>query len=86
MEKLKLEQPVQHHLLQHFRHNFWNLVENMEKIKREAVEPQQVHQEVHMRPSSGVDGDVSDVPRGHDTFAQVGMIKLMGNVPMCTLF
>jgi len=27
LEKLKLEQPIMHHLLQHFRQNFWHLVE-----------------------------------------------------------
>ena len=27
LEKLKLEQPVMHHLLHHFRQNFWHLVE-----------------------------------------------------------
>ena len=32
MEKLKLEQPIQHHLIQHFRNNFWHLVENMERV------------------------------------------------------
>merc|ERR1719445_308145 len=46
LEKLKLEQPVQHHLLQHFRQNFWHLVENLEKLKADP-EPQQ-HQQ-HQR-------------------------------------
>merc|ERR1719445_1963368 len=27
LEKLKSEQPIMHHLLQHFRQNFWHLVE-----------------------------------------------------------
>ena len=30
MEKLRAEQPIQHHLIQHFRNNFWHLV-----VKRE---------------------------------------------------
>ena len=32
LDKLKTDQPVQHHLLQHFRQNFWHLVENLETL------------------------------------------------------
>ena len=62
LEKLKGENPVQHHLLQHFRQNFWHLVENLEKVKKEAVEQQQQHQQQpetvgqeqdYLRPVSG---------------------------------
>ena len=58
LEKLKGDNPVQHHLLQHFRQNFWHLVENMEKVKKEAVEQQQQAVSVgqdqdHLRPVSG---------------------------------
>ena len=41
MEKLKLEQPVQHHLIQHFRNNFWHLVDNLEKVKKEQLQQEQ---------------------------------------------
>ena len=43
MEKLKLEQPVQHHLIQHFRNNFWHLV-----VKKE---PEQQQQQQQLPPS-----------------------------------
>merc|ERR1719410_3385420 len=72
LDKLKAEQPVQHHLLQHFRQNFWHLVDNLEKVKREAVEQQQQQQQQqqsqqqqqqpsvaeadYLRPGSGVGG------------------------------
>ena len=68
LDKLKAEQPVQHHLLQHFRQNFWHLVDNLEKVKREAVEQQQqqsqqqqqqppsVAEADYLRPGSGVGG------------------------------
>ena len=84
LEKLKTEQPVQHHLLQHFRQNFWHLVDNLDKIKREseaaaAQSQEQAEQHVQQddqfpsRPGSGVGGH-SDVtwpaqtPRASDTF------------------
>ena len=35
MEKLRVEQPIQHHLIQHFRNNFWHLV-----VKREPEQQQ----------------------------------------------
>ena len=44
LDKLKTDQPVQHHLLQHFRQNFWHLVENLEKLKADP-EPQQQQQQ-----------------------------------------
>ena len=59
---------MQHHLLQHFRQNFWHLVDNLEKVKREAVEQQQqqsqqqqqqppsVAEADYLRPGSGVGG------------------------------
>eukprot|EP00092_Neocalanus_flemingeri_P007473 GFUD01008070.1.p1 GENE.GFUD01008070.1~~GFUD01008070.1.p1 ORF type:complete len:2334 (+),score=842.22 GFUD01008070.1:46-7047(+) len=41
LEKLKVEQPIMHHLLQHFRQNFWHLVEQQmaeqDTNKREGV-------------------------------------------------
>ena len=62
LEKLKGDNPVQHHLLQHFRQNFWHLVENMEKVKKEAVEQQQAvsvgQDQDHLRPVSGEDNFV----------------------------
>ena len=59
---------MQHHLLQHFRQNFWHLVDNLDKVKREAVEQQQqqsqqqqqqppsVAEADYLRPGSGVGG------------------------------
>ena len=67
LDKLKTEQPVQHHLLQHFRQNFWHLVENLEKLKTEPqqqkLETQQHQPQAsyggqerdHLRPGSGLD-------------------------------
>ena len=54
LEKLKTEQPVQHHLLQHFRNNFWHLVDNLEKIKKESAAGEQLSssQEDSSRPGS----------------------------------
>ena len=72
LEKLKLEQPVQHHLLQHFRQNFWHLVENLEKLKRdptEAVENQNVVNNDQTRPDSAADTRGYGAPRASDTFA-----------------
>ena len=59
MEKLKLEQPIQHHLIQHFRNNFWHLVENMERAKKvqqpepsqEPVPASQVEERERVRPA-----------------------------------
>jgi len=36
LEKLKLEQPFMHHLLHHFRQNFWHLVEQ-EMIAEDTI-------------------------------------------------
>merc|ERR1719189_557396 len=43
MEKLRVEQPIQHHLIQHFRNNFWHLVVKKEPEREEApfVSPSQ---------------------------------------------
>jgi hypothetical protein len=42
---LKLEQPIMHHLLQHFRQNFWHLVEqqmaSQDTSRREGAELEQ---------------------------------------------
>ena len=57
LDKLKAEQPVQHHLLQHFRQNFWHLVDNLEKVKREAVEQQQQQSQQQQHPPSVAEAD-----------------------------
>ena len=54
LDKLKTDQPVQHHLLQHFRQNFWHLVENLEKLKPDP-EPQQ-QQQIENQQHSGYGG------------------------------
>jgi hypothetical protein len=42
MEKLRLENPVMHHLLIHFRQNFWHLVETkVGLVKKEVVEEEE---------------------------------------------
>merc|ERR1719443_2209320 len=67
LDKLKTDQPVQHHLLQHFRQNFWHLVENLEKLKADP-EPQQQQienqQQQHQQQSGyGVQEQTSDYLR-----------------------
>ena len=66
LEKLKMEQPVQHHLLQHFRQNFWHLVENLEKLKHdptEAVENQNIANNDQSRPDSAAETREYVAPR-----------------------
>ena len=55
LDKLKTDQPVQHHLLQHFRQNFWHLVENLEKLKPDP-EPQQQIENQQQQQHSGYGG------------------------------
>ena len=72
LEKLKMEQPVQHHLLQHFRQNFWHLVENLEKLKHdptEGVENQNIANNDQSRPDSAAETRGYVAPRASDTFA-----------------
>lgn len=38
MEKLRVENPVMHHLLQHFRQNFWHLVEDKKPVIKKEME------------------------------------------------
>ena len=52
MEKLRQEQPIQHHLIQHFRNNFWHLVVKKEpdQLPPPASSPSQTEPE---RPQQG---------------------------------
>jgi len=67
LEKLKLEQPIMHHLLQHFRQNFWHLVEqqmaSQDNSRREGT--------VSATPSNAtLDTDrPSSTQTGRDTFS-----------------
>jgi len=67
LEKLKSEQPIMHHLLQHFRQNFWHLVEqqmaSQDNSRREGA--------ISATPSNAtLDTDrPSSIQAGRDSFA-----------------